>query len=207
MQSPLLYSQNYIDKQFERGEMFGLIQKQFNIQSALYPGSFVHITPSFFIPLVIYVDSDKNAKKFFSDPEMVKEFIDANKTYREASRIHFIFQDYHQPIEIEDNSVDLLISQWAGPVSQKGKRYLKVNGILLANNSHADAGMAFLDQDFELVGVIFSRNGRDSISDNNLTEYFIPKRIKNIEMEDLLISGKGIAYTKTAPSYIFKKIG
>ena len=51
-----------------------------------------------------------------------------------------------------EKSFDLLISQYAGFVSQHCKKYLKIGGILLVNNSHGDASMAKLDDDYKFVG-------------------------------------------------------
>lgn len=46
---------------------------------------------------------------------------------------------------------DLLISQYAGFISDTCINYLKVNGYLLVNNSHADAGLAAIDKDYKLL--------------------------------------------------------
>ena len=42
------------------------------------------------------------------------------------------------------------------------------NGILLANNSHGDAGIAYLDDDFEFIGAIYKSNGKYRLTDKNL---------------------------------------
>ena len=202
---PNLYKHHYIDKLFERADLFDQIQKQFKIQKALYPGSFAHVTPSFFIPNVVYVDSDKNAVKFFSHMEVVTELIERRKTYSQTSNVRFIGQDYMKPLDLQDNTFDLLISQWAGPISQACKRYLRQGGFLLVNNSHADAGIAFLDPDYELVHVVNAKKEKYSFSCENLDTYFIPKKGKQITLEGLLESGKGVGYTRTAYGYIFKK--
>ena len=149
-----LYKKEYIDKQFERKELFILLKNKHNIRKALYPGSFVHITPSLIFPEVVYVDSDKKAKIFFEDLKPINQYIEQNKSYKEESSLCFIFQDYSVPINLPNKHFDLLISQWAGPVSQSCKRYLKPGGVLLANNSHADAGIAYLDNDYQLISVI-----------------------------------------------------
>ena len=206
MKIPELYQKQYIDRQFERADLFKQLQSMFNIKKALYPGSFVHVTPSFYIPSVVYVDSDKNAKEFFADPETIKKFIDQNKIYSERTSYQFLSQDYSLPLEIKENSVDLLISQWAGPISQSCKQYLKRDGKLLANNSHADAGIAFLDPEYVLVCVVNARNGKYSFSSENLDAYFIPKKDRKVTLRDLTDSGKAIAYTKTANFYIFRKL-
>jgi hypothetical protein len=206
MNVPELYQHHYIDKQFERAALFEKIQKNFGIKKALYPGSFVHVTPSFYIPHVVYVDSDKNAKKFFTHLEEITHFIESRKIYPEAPIFQFIGQDYSKPLDLEENSFDLIVSQWAGPISQSCKHYLKLGGFLLANNSHADAGMAFLDPDYALVAVVNAKKEKYTFSNENLDAYFIPKKGKSVTLAQLLESGKGVGYTKTANCYLFKKI-
>jgi len=201
-----LYRKEYIEKQFERTELFLLLQEKYEIETALYPGSYVHITPSFVIPQVVYVDSDKNADKFFTDYQQINQFIEENKKYRSKPSFRFINSDYAKPLDLPENHFDLIISQWAGPVSQSCKKYLKRGGILLANNSHADAGIAFLDSEYEFVGAVQFDNGKFHISENDLATYFVPKQEKEFTIESLLQSGRGIAYTKSANSYLFKKL-
>ena len=200
------YKKEYIDKIFERKDLFSLLSKNYDINNALYPGSFVHITPSFFIPEVVYIDSDKNAKRFFEDSEFLTKFIIKNKSYKNSPSYRFFYQDYSLPIDIPNAYFDLLISQWAGPVSQSCKKYLKPNGFLIVNNSHADAGIAYLDNDYQLISVINLINGKYIFSEKDLDTYFKPKSPKNVTIESLNQSGSGIAYTKKASSYLFKNI-
>jgi len=199
------YRDEYEKKQFERKMLFARVQEKYKIQKALYPGSFVHITPSFYIPHVVYVDSFKKAEHFFTEKESVFHFIQENKVYSDIPKFIFIFADYGEKLALDDEFFDLLISQWAGPISHTCKRYLRHGGILLANNSHADAGIAFLDPDYELVAVGNHTQEKFTISEKNLHQYFIPKQNKAVSITDLLESGKGIGYTKTAAYYLFRK--
>lgn len=201
-----LYRKEYLDKQFERTSLFTLIKDNYNTKKALYPGSFVHVAPSFVIPYVVYVDSDKNARKFFKNDEAVSQFIAKNKIYPEEVSFRCIHSDYFNPLDLPEKSFDLLISQWADPVSQACKKYLRPGGILLANNSHADAGIAYLDSSYALTAIVRFSNGKFSLSERDLESYFIPKRDEPITIDSLLQSGRGIAYQKTANAYIFRKI-
>jgi len=205
MRVPELYKKEYIDKQFERRGLFAELQEKYAVKSALYPGSYVHVTPSFYFPDVVYVDSFKKANTFFDDRKTVIAFINENKTYPEPASFRFIHKDYSKALDLDEGRFDLLISQWAGPISQSCKKYLKAGGILLANNSHADSGLAYLDPDYQLAAVVKSNKGKFSISEKNLDAYFIPKKEQAVSFETLMQSGKGIGYTKTANSYIFKK--
>jgi len=66
---PKLYKKYYIDKSDERLELFKIITERYDIKSGLYPGSFVHITPSFVIPKMVYIDLDKRCPRFFQSNE------------------------------------------------------------------------------------------------------------------------------------------
>ncbi len=101
---------------------------------------------------------------------------------------------------------DLLISQYAGFISDSCKVYLKIGGILLVNNSHGDAGLASIDKDYQLIASIHKSKGKYRISYSSLEQYFIPKRKLNITIDYLHELGKGIGYTKTAPLYLFQRI-
>ncbi len=199
-----LYKEHFIDKQFERLALFQLLSDKFKIKSALYPGSFVHITPSFIIPNVLYVDKDKRANKFFNHPD-VQAFIDTNKHYSQTSKFPFVFSDYREDLPLKPESSDLLISQYAGIVSKYCKIYLKKDGLLLVNNSHGDASMAFLDEDYTLQAVINHRNGKYYYSDKELETYFIPRKDMLFCKEEIEKNQRGIGYTRSASLYLFKR--
>ncbi|MCH4890933.1 hypothetical protein EZV73_25355 [Acidaminobacter sp. JC074] len=192
--------QAYNDKIGDRRDLYKLVAKTFNIKTALYPGSFIDIGPSLFIPKVIYVDHFKGAIKYFRDLQKVYTFINEEKDYLESSEILFYGMDYQEELPIKD--VDLIISQFAGFVGQATKRYLKQDGILLCNDSHGDATLAFCDDEFELVGVVIS----GEISTSNLDEYFKFKRQGKINVEEVREKMKGPKYKLQAANYLFKKI-
>lgn len=200
-----LYQKYFQDRQFERLDLFQIIAGKFNVQRALYPGSFVHVTPSFVFPFVAYVDNDKQAKRFFGKPEIC-EFIAKNRVYSQPAQFQFHFADYRNGFDETTGSFDLLISQYAGFVGQHCKKYLKIGGVLLANNSHGDAGIAAIDDDYRLIAVFILRNGTHRISETNLDEYFVPKSSGQITKEYLEKLQKGIGYIKTGSVYMFQKI-
>ncbi|MCG8347947.1 MAG: hypothetical protein MI924_09230 [Chloroflexales bacterium] len=200
-----LYRQYYPDAQYERRGLFALLAEQYQIEAALYPGSFVHITPSFCYPITVYVDTDQRARTFFADPQ-IHELIASHKTYPQEPVIRFHAASYSERFAEDDANADLLISQYAGFVSQPCKRYLKIGGLLLANNSHGDAGLAAIDPAYRLIGVIQQRNGKYQLSAHELETYFIPKTSAPITREYLESRQKGIGYTKTASVYLFQRV-
>lgn len=200
-----LYQKYFQEGQFERLDLFEIIADKFNVQRALYAGSFVHITPSFVFPDVVYVDNDKQAKQFFGKPE-VFTFIAERKIYPQESKVTFHFADYRNGFDEPFETFDLLISQYAGFVGQHCKSYLKTGGFLLANNSHGDAGMAAIDDDYRLKAVFSIRNGKYRISEINLDEYFVPKSQIQITKDYLEKLQKGTSYKKTAGVYLFQRV-
>ena len=200
-----LYQKYFQGRQFERLDLFEIIADKFNIQRALYPGSFVHITPSFVFPDVVYVDNDKQAKQFFGKPEIFK-FIAERKVYPQEAKVSFYFADYRNGFDEPFETFDLLISQYAGFVGKHCKPYLETGGFLLANNSHGDAGLAAIDDDYQLRAVFSVRKGKHRISEKNLDEYFFPKSQIQITKEYLEGLQKGIGYLKTAGVYLFQKV-
>ena len=200
-----LYQKYFQEKQFERLDLFEIIADRFNVQRALYAGSFVHITPSFVFPDVVYVDNDKQAKQFFGKPEIFK-FIARRKMYPQEAKVTFHFADYRNGFDEPFETFDLLLSQYAGFVGQHCKPYLKTGGFLVANNSHGDAGLAAIDDDYQLKAVFSVRNGKHRISETNLNEYFIPKSQIQITRAYLEKLQKGIGYKKTAGVYLFQKV-
>lgn len=198
------YKKYYSDRDYEQIDLFRQIKDKWGIKRAVYPGSYVHISPSFVFSDVVYIDSDKNAKKFFKIGE-VKEFINERKEYPDVPKFSFYGIDYRKTLDDLHHQFDLLISQYAGFISDSCKSYLKIGGILLVNNSHGDAGLASIDKDYNFIATVHKSKKKYRITNASLEKYFIPKS-KNIVTKELLYkTNKGVGYTKTAPLYIFQR--
>lgn len=200
-----LYKKYYIDKQSENLQLFELLKQRYEVVSAIYPGSFVHITPSLVFPKTAYIDSDKRVEGFFKDPKVL-EWVNTNKKYHEEPQIIAYQQDYKIKTPTTLGKYDLLISQYAGFVSQECKQYIKNGGLLLVNNSHADAGLAFLDTDYKLIAVANHINGKWYLKETCLEEYFTTKKGTHPPRTELLSLMRGVGYIKTAQNYIFRKV-
>ncbi len=201
-----LYEKHYVENDFERIDLFRLLVERFGIQSALYPGSFAHLSPSILIPAVTYVDTDERCPEFFND-QTVRTWLLERREYAAQPKVEFIARDYSEPLdELDEQSVDLLISQWAGPISQACKRYLKVGGFLLVNDSHGDASLASLDDEFELAATVVARSGEFSLNDENLDSFFVPKGNNEATKEAVLAANRGLTYQRMAPGYVFERI-
>ncbi|MBM7614160.1 hypothetical protein [Alkaliphilus hydrothermalis] len=193
-------------KSFDRYHVFSEMAKQFSIKKAMYPGSYIHITPSFIIPEVIYVDTDKKALKFFKNEKEIINYIESNKIYSDRTIVRFEPKDYWMNLSVSKGYCDLLISQYAGFISQACKKYLKKGGVLLANDSHGDAAMAYVDAEFEFIGVLEYGNGKYNFSNEDLERYFTFKRDRPIDITKVKKLMKGPRYKHTAEYYIFEKI-
>ena len=200
-----LYNEYYAEPSAERLGLFTLMAEHFDCRSALYPGSFDHVTPAFVFPNTCFVDMDTEAARFFADPG-VKELVARRKVYTEAPRIRFYETDYERGLPEAEASFDLLISLNAGFVSQHCKRYLKAGGVLLVNNLHGDASMARLDADYELAGAISRRGERFCLVETDFSSYFVPKRDLEVTREYVMRTRRGVAFTRRAFAYAFRRV-
>ncbi|MBD3422020.1 MAG: hypothetical protein GF398_18060 [Chitinivibrionales bacterium] len=204
MNCPDIYKEYFVEKGDERLGLFRLLTEKFSIESGLYPGSFVHITPSLVIPFMAYVDMDKRCEPFFNS-DKTRAFIEKNKEYEKPATYSFHKADFSEDFKEKRGSFDILISLYAGFISKYCGVYLKKGGILLVNNSHGDAPLAFLDDRFRFIGVVKRGGNRFSYSENALDSYFIPKGNRKIDKETIENTMKGPAYTKVAYAYVFRK--
>lgn len=83
------YIQKIGDNFGYRYDLFKILNDNFNIYTATYPGSYIDITPSFFFPTTYYIDTDRKAKKFFSNEKEIIDYIERNKTYDEKTILSF----------------------------------------------------------------------------------------------------------------------
>lgn len=200
------YERFYGGEKARRG-VFEAIAAWRQPKRVLYPGSFIHVTASFVFPAVGYVDTDSRAKQFFAERDEVVAFVNRHKVYRQRAELAFHAASYEDELPVADRSVDLLLSLYAGFISKPCKRYLRVGGVLAVNDSHGDASLASIDPDYALVGVLRGRGDRLRVVEDGLAAYFEPKQKKTKVTEALLRKqGRGIAYTVTAPVYLFERV-
>jgi len=199
------YKHYYIDRDYEQVDLFRLLKKTYGLMKVIYPGCFIHISPSFIFSDVVYIDSDKNAKKYFSSNELIP-LVQKRKEYSEDPKITFLGVNYIHPIEEFHSQFDLLISQYAGFISYACKDYLRIGGYLLVNNSHGDAGLASIDENFKLISTVHKAREKYRLSQTSLEKYFIPKKDVMVTKELLFKTRRGVGYTKTAPLYVFQRV-
>lgn len=98
---------------------------------------------------------------------------------------------------------DLLVSLYAGLVSEHCTEYLKPGGTLLANPSHGDVAMPSLDDRYVLSGVVVHRGGASRVRTTGLEKYLVPKASTPLTRDDVRERGRGVAYTRSAFAYLF----
>ena len=167
----------------------------------LYPGSYVDIAPSFVFRSVTYVDVDRRTPAFFADLDGIRSIL--GPTHPDG--IEFLHADYTDDLPLADQSFDLLVSLYAGFVSEACTQYLTIGGTLLVNSSHGDAAMASIDPRYRLVGAIHSRDGAYRARTDDLETYLIPKKAIDVTPELLHRQGRGIAYTRAPIAYLFER--
>jgi hypothetical protein len=163
-----LYRKHYADFQFERLGLFQAISRRFGCSTALYPGSYVHITPSFVFPHVVYVDRSHVAGRFFGDLRPVLEYVEDRKMYEQPSHFRFIAGDYTKPLPLQEQRFDLLISLNASHVARTCKHYIKFGGLLVTNNHRGDALEAAHDSEFRLTAVLQYRCGTYALREEGI---------------------------------------
>lgn len=194
--------------QGDRERLFAAVAGALEAGRVLYPGSFVDVAPSFSFADVTYVDSDRRASRFFARTEDVDRLIARHRESSEPATWRFLAADYTEDLAVEDASVDLLISLYAGLVSASCTRYLRLGGVLLANPSHGDVAKASIDPRYELAGVVTTRaGGTYGVRTTALDGHLVPKN-PGLVLTDAMIHerGRGIAYTRSAFAYLFRRV-
>ena len=191
----------------DRLRLFGAVAEFTGDTPVLYPGSFVDVAASFVFDTVTYVDSDRQAARFFADEAGVDEIIDRHRLHSTEATWRFFSGDYRAELDMADRSVGLLVSLYAGFVSEHCARYLRPTGWLLVNPSHGDVAMASITPEYSLAAVVNARSGTYTITDRDLDGYLIPKRPRKITPDLLHQSGRGIAYTRSPFAYLFQRRG
>lgn len=190
----------------DRFRLFTAVSTAVAAESVLYPGSYVDLAASFVWPSVTYVDVDRRANQFFGDVEGVQELLVENGVARDAHSVRFVHCDYGDLLPLGEGEFDLLVSLYAGFISEVCTEYLRLGGTLMVNASHGDAAMAWIDPRYQLRGVVVARSGDYSIRTSELDQYMVPTRHVEVTTDLLRASGRGIAYTTSPFAYLFERM-
>ena len=200
------YNSFYSALDFERAELFESIKDEYGCSTVLYPGCSIHITPSFYFQHVVYVDISETAKEFFQDNQSILSIVNSNKKYKQSAYIQFIHSDYTKELPVRENNYDLLLSIYAGGITESCKKYIKPGGIIVSNNHQNDAQQALKDSSIRLEALIHRKSKKYHIENctgekmlEALQEHSMPsKSMKN--------SSSGLKYVDNEYYYLFRKI-
>ena len=156
----------------DRRALFAAVADAVDVETVLYPGSYVDVTPSLIWPSVTYVDVDRRANQFFGDEPGVQELLSENGCHAGHHDVRFIHGDYSHDLALAEGSFDLLVSLYAGFISEHCTKYLRRGGFLLVNPSHGDAAMASIDSRYQLHGVLVSEAEHYRIETDELDTHF-----------------------------------
>ncbi len=191
----------------DRQRLFGAVSEFVHARRVLYPGSYVDLAASFVWPEVTYIDLDRRAERFFADCDGVTELLVEHGADPAEHTVRFIRADYtSSDLDLPDDGFDLLVSLYAGLVSDHCTRFLRPGGTLLVNPSHGDVAMASIDDRYRLLAVVTARSGTYAVRTTDLDTYLIPKRDVEITRQSLRASGRGIAYAKSPFAYLFQRV-
>ncbi len=190
----------------DRRRLFEAVGRAVDARRTLYPGSYVDIAPSFVFPSVTYVDTDDRAAAFFADRSGVDAIIERHVGAPHGRDVRFVHGDYTADLDLEPASFDLLVSLYAGFVSESCTDYLRVGGALLVNSSHGDAAMASIDDRYRLLSVVKARDGEYRLSSDHLENHLVPKVAVDLTPEYLHARGRGIAYITAPFAYLFERV-
>ena len=189
----------------DRQRLFTAVSGAIEAERVLYPGSFVDIAPSFVWPSVTYVDMDRRAARFFDDVDGVAELI-ADHGGPSDPHVRFVAADYSEPLPLDDEGFDLVVSLYTGPALDHVTRYLAPGGHVLANTSHGDVALAALDDRYELVAAIAATSAGYRARTDALDRYLVPKRSSPVTSDEIRSTGRGVGYTKQAAAYLFRRV-
>lgn len=188
----------------DRSSLFAELVAGFGVVRALYPGSYLDLSPSTAIRDVLYVDSDRRAARFFGDQARVVEELAGRVQYPEPPLVRFAPLDYRVDLPLPEASADLVISLYAGLVWDSVARYLRPGGLLLANNSHGDASIAALDPALTLVAAVTHTGDRYRLATHSLERYLVPKKPEEADPDRVRRAGRGLAFTYSCFAYVFR---
>ncbi len=162
------YKKLYKDLNFERSGLFRLLRDMLGGGSVLYPGSGIHITPSFYFKSVTYVDSRKEVGDFFSDLTLIQSVVDSEKNYKEESEIRFFQKDYLENSFSFDGSYDLLLCLHAPYCFPNFANNLPRGSHYLTNDFQGSAKLALQCENLKLKHQIhYSPKGYQILSEEN----------------------------------------
>lgn len=189
----------------DRQRLFATVSEAAPIRTVLYPGSFVDVAASFVFDDVTYVDNDARAAQFFADADGVNEIIGSHRS-TPGAQWRFLVSDYRIDLGLPEESFDLLVSLYAGFVSEHCTQHLRIGGLLAVNPSHGDVAMASIDGRYELAAAVGRTHSGYRLITSDLDSFLVPQRDVEVTTDMLHVRGRAVGYSKTSFAYLFRRI-
>ncbi|TJX13464.1 hypothetical protein E9840_09470 [Tissierella creatinini] len=200
-----IYNNQYTDIGFDRTSLFEFIKEVFHSEKVLYPGSSIHISPSFIFEHVIYVDKSKAAEDFFMDNQAVKKIIENNRRGNGSRYYEFLSFDYiNEGLPLRDYSFDLLISLYADNIIDYCRRYVRDKGMIISNNFHDEALKAVKYDELTLVGYIHKTKNRYAFYNDEPTRELKHRDEEKIQKLCMKNKNGSIWYEDKETYYVFQ---
>jgi hypothetical protein len=194
------YNMFYRSINFERAGLFELLKGEYSHDMVLYPGCSIHVTPSFFFPHVVYIDKSDLSREFFADTGNVTEFVSRHKKYKRMAYIEYHCADYKNTGIVPDTSFDLVLSIYSDAITENCKRFLKKDGVVIANSYENSIEKTLQENDLELIAIINKKGERYLLEKNSPLRIPVARQSKNF-----IKNGAGFEYRDVDPYYVFRK--
>lgn len=196
------YEEYVVAHGLERTSLLQGLRRMFSgAPTMLYPGSFIHITPSFYFQHVVYVDQSEFAREFFAQRDAVLSIVNRHRDYPQIPFIHFVAQDFTKPLPFPQASFDVLLALYAGGISRSCVQYVRPGGLVLTNDHHGDARDAAAHPDLTLQAVAMTMGKTTRFTDSELATYLQPSPPRRGRPGKMHSS----SYSRSADYYLFRK--
>lgn len=153
-----LYHSQYREHSFERRDLFALLAAELPAQWVLYPGSSIHITPSFYFSRVSYVDRSDESAAFFADADGVNALVESNCAYARTPFLEFVHADMTDALPFREGQFDLLLALYSGESLGSCSQYVVAGGYAVADSDCMEK--AARDPEWVHVHSVQYRKGR-----------------------------------------------
>jgi len=171
------YEKIYSVNNFERIDLFKCISKIFNIETVLYLGSSIHISPSFIFQNVTYIDNSDCTNEFFKYKEDIIDYINSRKIYNQTPYISYININYNTETKFMNQKYDLVISINSYDSFESSVKFIRKDGILLFLPLPQESTVSRKNEYIKYMGkIIFTGKKYKYIKDEEIIDR---KNVKN----------------------------
>jgi len=171
------YEKIYSVNNFERIDLFKCISKIYNIETVLYLGSSIHISPSFIFQNVTYIDNSDCTNEFFKYKEDIIDYINSRKIYNQTPYISYININYNTETKFINQKYDLVISINSYDSFESSVKFIRNDGILLFLPLPQESKVSRKNEYIKYMGkIIFTGKKYKYIKDEEIVDR---KNVKN----------------------------